>query len=81
MYLPAEYKQVGLLFLPGFMVPHSAYSEVAAMISDSGIVVVVLSMEPLRIPAASLGADSRDLKRILRRVDTSLPSPAKWSRV
>jgi hypothetical protein len=80
LYLPAEHRYSGkaLLFLPGKMVPHSAYSEVAAQLSDLGIVVVVLSAEPLRIAAL---ISPEDVMRIIHKVNRSLPNnpPTKWS--
>jgi hypothetical protein len=51
----------GLIFLPGAYVDHTAYSPVAAKLSDKGILVAVLSMEPVRLAAPFLGGDSKDI--------------------
>lgn len=80
VYLPTEYQGQALLFFPGACVPHTCYSEVAALMSDEGLVVVVVSMEPLAMPSAGLGADAPPLRRIMRQVDREyLPYPAQWS--
>jgi hypothetical protein len=61
-------KQQALLFFPGALVPHLAYSEVAARLSDAGLVVVVVSMEPLRLAYHRLGTDRQSMQRIMRQV-------------
>eukprot|EP00986_Skeletonema_menzelii_P008327 scaffold3470_cov149-Skeletonema_menzelii.AAC.7 len=55
-----------LFFFPGFGVSHEAYSEVAARISDSGIAVAVISLEPLRLAHKALGGGIDDIRRLLR---------------
>jgi dienelactone hydrolase len=57
-----------ILFLPGALVPHAAYAEVAGRLSDQGLVVVVTSMEPFRLAYHHLGSDAISMKRIMRRV-------------
>jgi hypothetical protein len=42
---------VGMLFYPGALVNHTAYAPMAAALSDKGILVVVLSLEPIRFIA------------------------------
>lgn len=80
VYLPPDYRGQALLFLPGACVPHAAYSEVAALMSDEGLVVVVVSMEPVTMPSEGLGADAPPMRQIMQRVDSDiLPYPAKWS--
>jgi hypothetical protein len=80
LYMPLEYRGQALLFFPGACVPHTAYSEVAAQMSDNGLVVVVASMEPLCMPSAGLGADAPPMRRIIQQVDRDyLPYPAQWS--
>ena len=80
VYMPLEYRGQALLFFPGACVPHVAYSEVAAQMSDNGLVVVVASMEPLCMPSAGLGADAPPMRRIMQQVDRDyLPYPAQWS--
>lgn len=80
VYMPLEYRGRALLFFPGACVPHVSYSEVAAQMSDMGLVVVVASMEPLCMPSAGLGADAPPMRRIIQQVDRNyLPYPAQWS--
>ena len=55
-----------LFFFPGFGISHAAYSEVAARISDSGIAVAVISLEPLRLAHKALGGGIDDICRLLR---------------
>jgi pimeloyl-ACP methyl ester carboxylesterase len=61
-----------LLFLPGALVPHAAYAEVAARLSDAGLVVVVVSAEPTRLVHQHLGADVQSIRRIMTRVQSWL---------
>lgn len=80
IYLPPEYRGQALLFFPGACVPHVCYSEIAASMSDEGLVVVVVSMEPVCMPSAGLGADAPPMRRIMQQVDRDiLPYPAQWS--
>ncbi len=58
-----------LFFFPGFGIDHAAYSDVAARISDSGIAVAVISLEPLRLAHKALGGGIDDLRRLLRVAD------------
>ena len=55
-----------LILFPGFGIHHSAYAEVAARISDSGIAVAVVSLEPLRLAHEALGGGIDDVRRIIR---------------
>jgi len=52
VYYPASGRsssnRVGMIFFPGALVNHTGYSEIAAGLSDKGILVVVLSLEPVR---------------------------------
>lgn len=80
VYLPPEYKGQALLFFPGACVPQACYAQVAAQMSDNGLVVVVVSMEPVTMPSAGLGADAPPMRRIMQQVDKNyLPYPAQWS--
>mmetsp|Transcript_38267 Transcript_38267/g.92585 ORF Transcript_38267/g.92585 Transcript_38267/m.92585 type:complete len:465 (+) Transcript_38267:137-1531(+) len=55
IYLPPPEKKEsaspkqGIIFFPGALVSQTAYSPVAAKLSDAGILVVVMSLEPTRI--------------------------------
>ena len=61
-------KQKAMLFLPGFMVDHTSYASIASrMASEGDIIVVVLSLEPLRIADEYL-ADLFELKQCIRSV-------------
>ena len=51
-----------LVLYPGWLINHTAYAPVAAKLSDRGILVVVLSMEPFR---ASVQPTSIETKRYL----------------
>jgi hypothetical protein len=55
-----------ILFFPGFGVDHSAYADVASRISDSGIPVAVVSLEPLRLAHKNLGGSLDDVKRLIQ---------------
>ena len=80
IYLPLTFQGQALLFFPGACVPHIAYSEVAGLLSDEGLVVVVVSMEPVYMPSPNLGADAKPMRRIMQQVDHDfLPYPAEWS--
>ena len=74
LYLPPQNNVDGtktgfissLLFFPGFGVDHSAYADVASRISDSGIPVAVVSLEPLRLAHKNLGGGLNDVKRLIQ---------------
>jgi len=55
-----------LLLFPGFGINHSAYADVASLISQYGIPVAVVSLEPLRLAHAKLGGSIQDVRRILK---------------
>ncbi|KAL7473106.1 hypothetical protein ACHAXS_013464 [Conticribra weissflogii] len=55
-----------LIFIPGFAIHHSAYADVAARMSDMGVPVAVLSLEPLRLAHKLLGTSVNELKRLLK---------------
>ena len=57
-----------VILLPGALVPHRAYARVASMLSDCGVIVAVLSMEPMGMAKRHLGADPGRLKRIQQDV-------------
>jgi dienelactone hydrolase len=56
-------KTPGLIFYPGWLINHTAYAPIAAKLSDSGILVVVVSMEPFR---ASVHPTRVETERFLR---------------
>ncbi|KAL7534981.1 hypothetical protein ACHAXR_006188 [Thalassiosira sp. AJA248-18] len=55
-----------LLFFPGFGIHHSAYADVASKLSDDGIAVAVVSLEPLRLAHQSLGGGMDDVTRLIK---------------
>ena len=58
----------GLVLLPGALVDHTAYAPLAAQLSDQGMVVAVLSLEPLRFATKHHGAGPQDVLPILYRL-------------
>lgn len=65
---PNENVLQSLLLIPGALVSHEAYSEVAARLSDKGFVVAVMSLEPLRLANQHLGADKKSVLRIMTQI-------------
>eukprot|EP01082_Thalassiosira_pseudonana_P003464 g3385.t1 g3385 contig12:1972588-1973934(-) len=55
-----------LIFFPGFAVQHMAYADVAFRISEYGVPVTVVSLEPLRLAHRLLGAGMNDVRRLLK---------------
>jgi len=55
-----------LLFFPGFGIHHSAYADVASQISDYGIPVTVVSLEPLRLAHLKLGGGMDDVRSLIK---------------
>lgn len=55
-----------LFFFPGFGIDHVAYSDLAARISDEGIAVAVISLEPLRLAHKALGGGIDEIRRFVR---------------
>ena len=55
-----------LLFFPGFGIDRSAYADVASRISDKGIPVAVVSLEPFRLAHKSLGGGMNDVRRLIQ---------------
>jgi len=65
-------KKQGLIFLPGLMVDHHAYANCAKRLANRGIIVVVVSAEPLRLPAKFLGCDAADVRQIQKCAEATL---------
>mmetsp|Transcript_31150 Transcript_31150/g.56522 ORF Transcript_31150/g.56522 Transcript_31150/m.56522 type:complete len:455 (-) Transcript_31150:380-1744(-) len=55
-----------LLFFPGFGIHHSAYADVAGSISDYGVPVTVVSLEPFRLAHKALGGGMDDVRRLIK---------------
>lgn len=54
-----------LLFFPGYGIHHAAYASVASRLSDAGITVAVVSLEPFRLAHDLLGAGMKDVLRLI----------------
>jgi hypothetical protein len=63
-----SYTQKAVVMLPGALVPHSSYSELAGRLSDIGLLVVVTSLEPCLLANQNLGADIGSIRRIMRKI-------------
>ena len=63
-----------LVFFPGFGIHHSAYADVAARMSDAGIAVAVVSLEPLRLAHEALGGGIDDIRRLIRLAGEDISS-------
>lgn len=74
-------QQKAVVFFPGFGVPLVAYSKIAARLSDLGILVVLVSMEPMRMATTNLGADVSRMIQIMNQVERRLHSEStlEWS--
>ena len=68
--LSTNVKPKVLLFLPGAFINHTSYANVSMKLAESGITVVVMSMEPLRLAVKGLGADLGDIKKTIKLVET-----------
>ena len=53
----------GLILYPGWLIHHTAYAPIASKLSDAGILVVVMSMEPFR---ASVLPTNEETERYLK---------------
>lgn len=62
----------GLVLFPGAMIDHTSYMKVAHQLAYAGIVVMIPSMEPLRLASPFLGADLRHIRSILRNVQSKM---------
>jgi len=58
-------RTIGLIFYPGWLINHTAYATVAAKLSDAGILVVVLSMEPFRASVSSTQVETARYLRVM----------------
>ena len=53
-----QQQQAAILFIPSATVSYEAYSEVAGRLFNTGIVVAVFSLEPIRLTNHQLGTDA-----------------------
>eukprot|EP00980_Cylindrotheca_fusiformis_P001226 scaffold331_cov117-Cylindrotheca_fusiformis.AAC.4 len=61
-----------IVILPGALVPHLSYSEIAGRLSDMGFLTIVVSLEPWLLAGPNLGITTRSVRRIMGRVQTLL---------
>jgi len=65
-----QMKRKAMVFIPGALVSHTAYAVVASRLArDGNMIVVVMSLEPLRLASENLGAGFHDLLRVMKRID------------
>ncbi|CAJ1939143.1 unnamed protein product [Cylindrotheca closterium] len=70
-----------MVLFPGALVPGEAYSELAGRLSDSGLIVVVPSLEPCLYAAPNLGTDVDTFCRMVKKVQDELkldPVRTEW---
>lgn len=75
LYLPvstsslhaSRLKKVGFIYIPGALIDHVAYSSVATQLSDKGLVVAVLNLEPTRL-ATDESASAEDISKIIEEI-------------
>jgi len=65
---PGSDVKMGLLFYPGALVSHTVYAPVAARMSDLGVLVCVMSLEPLRIAVDSVEELKKNTLRTMYEV-------------
>lgn len=56
---------VGLILVPGALVDHTAYATIASQLSDAGILVAVMNIEPYRLPMNQTGASNIEVLTIM----------------
>jgi hypothetical protein len=68
-----------IFMLPGALVPHTSYSELAGSLSDKGLVVVVASLEPCLLADTHLGANQKSARKIMKKIERELKTKLDWS--
>ena len=80
VYAPSKRnKSKALLIIPGFLINHTAYVEIAKLLSEKGILVIVLSLEPLRVATSLLGANQNTIKKIIKEVNENYSNDIEWN--
>jgi len=75
----------GLILLPGALVDHTAYAVIASKLSDQGILVAVMNMEPCRLPMNQSGASKIEVLKIMYDVigadgnDAGVAAVKEWA--
>ena len=77
--LPPTHHFQGILFFPGALIDHTSYVEVALQLADAGVLVVIPSMEPLRLASPWLGADTSRVSGILSHVQKRIHGKIQWA--
>ena len=76
----SQKRQHAILLIPGALCPHISYSSIASKLSDQGIMVVVVNLEPTRLANCKLNTSHRRIRRIQRQVEEQLSlQPLTWS--
>lgn len=68
---PQQPIPMGLIFYPGACVENTAYGPIAAKLSDEGLLVAVVNVEPLRLPSETAGGGKTDALKIMYDVLSS----------
>ena len=86
VYVPKEINKgqtlKAIILIPGALVTHDSYSELAGILSDDGFLVVVPSMEPCLFADPALGADMGSIRRIMKKTMKELAlaeADIEWS--
>jgi len=62
-------KTNGMIIIPGYMVDHTAYAAIASRLAREGnMIIVILALDPLRIPEEMLGASLEDIVGLMKEV-------------
>jgi len=61
-----------LILIPGLLVPHEAYAPTAHQISNHGITVVVISLEPFRMPISGIGPNYPYIQKMKKEVSKKI---------
>lgn len=73
VYLPStstkksKDSQQGIVLIPGALMDHRSYSEIAGRLADEGFLVLVLSLEPLRVAVKHGGANPSDVQKSIEQ--------------
>ena len=68
----------GIVFFPGALVSHTSYAAIASKLSDRGILVIILSLEPLRCDNNVESSKRRVLNAINNIVSESEATVDEW---
>jgi len=61
----------GMIFLPGALVSHDAYAGILSLLANHGILVVLIKLDPLRMPVPFYnGTSSRSISQLITQVES-----------